>query len=238
MGKFKFKLKENQDTLSPSQIDKEFLQHITDTYGPVDMENDFFDSNLERYYKYEGTAKGTGTIEHTVHKLASFDKLYDNLHAAKTSVGVLLGAEAIRSDKKLLPILDNVKDIFNSFRTHLRKYYPDQYEVIAESSLDEMSTSGGAGGYMTKNAFKKTKKNIKESQVTQFQSQRIDEFDVINNRLNNIYNMLSDAKNKTIDYYNGHPTSNAIVYPTDLINEYLDDIEKILKEEKNENNIK
>lgn len=235
MRRFKFKLVENKETLKPSQVDKEFLQNIEDTYGKVDMENDFFDTNLERYYKYEGTEKDTGTVEHTIHKLASFDKLYDSLETAKNSTNILSGVESIRNDNKLTPIFKSIRDSFNSLRTHLRKYYPDQYEMIAETAIEEMSVSGGAGGYMTKPAFKK--KNIKESKITKFQDERIQEFDVINDRLNNIYNMLSDAKNKTIDYYNGHPTSNAIVYPTDLINEYLDDIEQILKEEKNENNI-
>jgi len=64
-----------------------------------------------------------------------------------------------------------------------------------------------------------------------FQKQRIDAFDGIEKKLNNIYTMISNAKNETAEYYKDHPKSYLVVKPTDLISDYLEDIEKLLKGE-------
>ena len=43
--------------------------------------------------------------------------------------------------------------------------------------------------------------------------------------------MLSNAKNETIEYYNGNPSSYSVVKPTDLILDYIKDIKNLLKGE-------
>ena len=59
-------------------------------------------------------------------------------------------------------IADDVKKSFNQYRTHLRKNYSEEYKkIIREEDIDEMSTSGGAGAYLTKYAFKLPKKQEK-----------------------------------------------------------------------------
>ena len=63
-----------------------------------------------------------------------------------------------------------------------------------------------------------------------FQEKRIEAFGTIEQRLNSIYSKLSNAKNKTSAFYNDKPTSYAIIYPTDLILEYLNDIETLLNQ--------
>jgi hypothetical protein len=64
-----------------------------------------------------------------------------------------------------------------------------------------------------------------------FHQERIEAFDKIENELNDIYKMLSNAKNKTAEYYNSNPGSYGIVYPTDLVLDYIKDIKNILTRE-------
>ena len=64
----------------------------------------------------------------------------------------------------------------------------------------------------------------------EFQTKRIASFNEIEERLNQIYPLLSNAKDTTAEYYNENPGSYAIVYSTDMANELLDDIIKLLKQ--------
>jgi hypothetical protein len=65
----------------------------------------------------------------------------------------------------------------------------------------------------------------------EFHQERIDAFEKIENELNDIYKMLSNAKNKTAEYYNQNPGSYSVVYPTDLVLDYIKDIKDILTQE-------
>jgi hypothetical protein len=67
--------------------------------------------------------------------------------------------------------------------------------------------------------------------VKSFQQERIAAFDVIEQQLNDIYKMLSNAKNETGDYYTENPTSFSVIKPTDLILDYIKDIKDLLKGE-------
>ena len=64
-----------------------------------------------------------------------------------------------------------------------------------------------------------------------FQAKRIAAFDVIEQELNDIYKMLSNAKNETSDYYNDNPSSYSVIKPTDLVLDYIKDIKDLLKGE-------
>jgi len=64
-----------------------------------------------------------------------------------------------------------------------------------------------------------------------FQSKRISAFDVIEQEMNDIYKMLSNAKNETSDYYNDNPSSYTVIKPTDLVLDYIKDIKNLLKGE-------
>ena len=75
------------------------------------------------------------------------------------------------------------------------------------------------------------KQIFEEEGKKNFQKKRIDAFDGIEEKLNNIYTMISNAKNETVEYYKDNPESYLVVKPTDLISDYLEDIEKLLKGE-------
>ena len=53
--------------------------------------------------------------------------------------------------------------------------------------------------------------------------------DQIEQEINDIYKMLSNAKNETADYYNNNESSYSVVKPTDLILDYVKDIKDLLK---------
>jgi len=62
----------------------------------------------------------------------------------------------------------------------------------------------------------------------EFQEERINIFTKITNKLNNLYPLLDNAKEETIAYYKENPESYSVVISTDLILDYLGDIEKLL----------
>ena len=122
---------------------------------------------------------------------------------------------------------------------------------IKDIKLKEEEVEEGEGiGYLTPNAFGKNKKNVYTSQYgyklvpkkvkgsgmivkqlfektdrNEFQAKRIAAFDEVEERFNNISKLISNAKNKTAEYYNENPGSYEVVYSTDYIFELLEEIE-------------
>ena len=127
------------------------------------------------------------------------------------------------------------------------------YRLIA-GSIDE----GEGIGYMTPDAFGKKKKNVYTSQYgyklvpkkikgsgmitkqifekeelteySDFQQKRINGFDGLEDKVNSILPLISNAKNETAEYYNENPGSYTVVYSTDMVENYLDNIVELLKQ--------
>jgi len=68
-----------------------------------------------------------------------------------------------------------------------------------------------------------------DEKVEQYQQKRIDAFDEIETRLDNIKKLLRQGKIETVKVYRDQPTTFAVVKPTDLINDFLNDIETLLE---------
>jgi hypothetical protein len=79
----------------------------------------------------------------------------------------------------------------------------------------------------------KLSKKLNEADPTRikFQEERIAAFKQIEEKLNNLYPLLDNAKEETIAYYNETPESYSVVISTNLILDYLNDIEKLLNPE-------
>lgn len=312
MGKFKFKLKEEQITFKPSEVDPALIQRIEKRYGPLDMENDFFSKNLDTYFKTKSINKETGSIDHQVIKLASFgDSLKELSQALDSLVNLSKTAEG-RSDSTISELSDQLRNVFNKFRTHIRKDYPDQYASI-KNLLDEISSissnsgfvSGGEGenhtgpsprkstyGAYTQAGFKKVNEgpgatfgpgpsagpegvknniyvkdfkyklvnqkelnkkakgievkrvmeatdvedflngiNITDPDKRKFITDRLKGFDTLEEKLNALIPLLQSAKHDTMDYYRENPNSYAVVYGTDLANDYLNDLIDLFKKQ-------
>ena len=63
----------------------------------------------------------------------------------------------------------------------------------------------------------------------QFQEKRMQAFKEIEARLNNLYPLLDQVADETANYYKEKPESYSVVTPTDLILDYIKDIEQLLK---------
>ncbi len=314
--------------IKPEDLDPKLKKFIEDKYGPMD-DRDFFSDDLDTYFKTDTDYESEGGgISHNIIRLPSFNELAIQLKKTRDLANELVRGEVVRDDEILRGIYDQQKDVFNKFRTHLRKEYPAFYnqlkQQLTEDEIDEMSTSGAAGSYLTPYAFKRPKnkqkpipensnespslkakiaaddfmyqyrkalrivngnfgkeaaeefKNIIKLKISQlkesvneginldsygyklvpkdkagnyvqkgskldvvnlfedqkeYQNKRIAAFDSIEQELNDIYKMLSNAKNETSDYYNDNPSSYAVVKPTDLVLDYIKDIKDLLKGE-------
>ena len=290
MGKFKYNIKEIK---KPEDVNPELIARLEKTYGQV-QDSDFFNDELDKYYKTTDVDEKTGGVEHEIIELASFGDSLEKMSAAVKALKLLMSTDDARNDSSIQKIARELKDTFNKYRTHLRNSYPDQYDQI-KTTLEEMSTTGGGAGaasfsggtgmqYATPYAFKKKKKKVDEGigfnlgpgpiatedgvkdnayvkqfkyklvpknkngnyvqkgsglEVIQlfeaetpeeFQSKRITAFDSIENELNDIYKMLSNAKNETVEHYNDNPSSYSVIKPTDLVLDYIKDIKNLLQD--------
>lgn len=78
----------------------------------------------------------------------------------------------------------------------------------------------------------KINENETDSPVSEFQQERIQAFEDIKTKLNQLHPLLDSAKKETIDYYNQNSKSYEIVYPTDLVDDYLNDIIELIESSK------
>ena len=69
------------------------------------------------------------------------------------------------------------------------------------------------------------------NEYSDFQNERIKAFETVENELNSLLPLLSNAKNDTAKFYAQNPGSFEVVTPTDLILDYLKDIKILLKAE-------
>jgi len=102
----------------------------------------------------------TGAISWSISQVPNIDRLLDE---SDDLVATAKGVYAkVKDDKVFLDIYKQARSLRNTIRTHVRNNYPEEYKkAMNEEDVDEMSTSGGAGAYLTKNAFKKPKKQEK-----------------------------------------------------------------------------
>ena len=117
MGNFKFKLKEEKETLKPKEVDPALIQRIEKTYGPVDMENDFFSANLKTYFKTSSINTETGSVGHKIIKLSSFADSLEKLYTATNALSDLVKSPGGKDDAVVVKLYDNLKTLFNSYRT-------------------------------------------------------------------------------------------------------------------------
>ena len=202
----------------------------------------------------------TGGITWSVEDVAAFDTAYKSFDKIRRFLKKLSVAGESKDDTKIDSISDQMNSLFNEFRTHVRKNYPDQYKRIKGLKEEEVDEGEGIG-YMTPRAFDKNKKStgandiyyyklgykpvpkkIKGSglevkqlweketinEVSDFQKTRINVFDEVEEKLNKISPLLSNAKNETIKYYNENPGTYTIVYSTDMVESLLEDITQLL----------
>ena len=289
MAKYKYKLNEMSKTASPDEAEKELGQPKSSfKVGKVSYSDDG-----QRKSTITNIDDTTGAISWKIEQLPGFDKLYDDITSLVSTAKRTY--TKTKDDSKFRDFYEQIRILRNKIRTHLRNEYPEQYKRITD--LGEISTSGGAGSYLTKYAFKKPKKkkvdevsknpgatlgpgpkasedgvkdnyyvkafgyklapSVKnrkskaidyrqlwkenhmynqtlseaENDVEQFQQKRINDFDELEKRLDVLQKKLKQGKLSTIRYYREKPESYSVVYGTDMINDYFNDIETLLTQD-------
>ena len=125
------------------------------------------------------------------------------------------------------------KESTKSTKEYLNKNSKDTKSLDEDLDLSSygylLVPKNKAGNYVQKGS-KLDVKQLFEDQKD-FQGKRVAAFDVIEQELNDIYKMLSNAKNETSEYYNDNPSSYTVIKPTDLVLDYIKDIKNLLKGE-------
>ena len=101
----------------------------------------------------------TGKITSKVVRKPSLSNMVKDLEAEIQDFEKLIDSKP--KDIVLYNISEELKELFNKFRTHVRKKYPEEYKKVEEMSTLGTGTSFNAGvgmGYATPYAFKKKKK--------------------------------------------------------------------------------
>jgi hypothetical protein len=73
--------------------------------------------------------------------------------------------------------------------------------------------------------------NITDPDRRKFITDRLEGFDTLEQKLNALIPLLQQAKHETMDYYRANPNSFAVVYGTDLANDYLNDLIDLFKKQ-------
>jgi hypothetical protein len=151
---YKYKLTEMSKTASPEEAAKE-LRRPQDWFeiGKVTYSDDG-----QRKSTVTGINDETGTISWKIEQLPGFDKLGEELNDVLDTAKRVF--QKTKGDVKWREIYEEIRDIRNKVRTHLRNEYPDEFKRmrrlnIMEDDVEEISTSGAAGAYNTPYAFRK-----------------------------------------------------------------------------------
>ena len=105
----------------------------------------------------------TGAISWDIADVADFTSTYKALQQAREFLNDLdKKAEQTKMDPAIDKFAADIADLFNSFRSHIRKNYPEEYERVlrlkeqSSTAQGGMSLEGGEGAqYATPYAFKK-----------------------------------------------------------------------------------
>tara|TARA_R100000482_G_scaffold124750_1_gene78819 strand:- start:989 stop:1654 length:666 start_codon:yes stop_codon:yes gene_type:complete len=158
---YKYKLSEMSKTAPPEEAAKELKRKPGEDFkvGQVTYSDDGLRKSVVTNINPE-----TGAVRWEIIQLPGFETLYDELDdLVDISKRVYVKT---KDDKKFREFYEEARKLRNKVRTHLRNEYPDEYKNItriAEEDVDEISTSSGAGAYLTPYAFrlKGKKPNIK-----------------------------------------------------------------------------
>lgn len=133
MGKYQYKISENQFQVGDSK-ERAGVRSTVTSVDPT-----------------------TGAISWDISDVPAIDSTFKEFTELKNFIKRL---DQDIDDPVITNIKDSILSLYNQYRTHIRKNYPEVYK----RTTNEISTSGGAGGYLTKYAFKlpKNHKKVKE----------------------------------------------------------------------------
>ena len=195
----------------------------------------------------------TGSVTSVVKYMPNLGDLYDDINDVVNKLSKLKGKISPEESETLIKIS---KTLRNRLSRVIKKY--KELKEVSATGGSATFTPGTGAQYATPRAFTKDSKSKKrkniyyykmgykdvpkkikgsglevkklyEGEFNEFQKGRIDIFEKIENELNDLPPLISNAKNKTVEYYSSNPGSYAIINSTDLILEYIKDIKTLLK---------
>ena len=118
----------------------------------------------EFYFIDEPADPETGAVKSKVVYKRSFANMVKDIEAETIDMKKL--SDENSDDVVLYKISEELKELFNKFRSHVRKNYPEEYKKLEEEEIEEANVTGtgasvssGPGfGFMTPFAFKKKRK--------------------------------------------------------------------------------
>ena len=120
----------------------------------------------EFYFVDEPTDSETGRTTSKVVYKRSFGNMVKDIEAEAIDMKKL--SDENPDDLVIYKLAEELQEIFNTFRTHVRKTYPDEYKKLEEEEIEENSLGGAGVGasfsvgnsmaYMGRNPIKKKKK--------------------------------------------------------------------------------
>ena len=119
-------------------LPKAFVDAIEKRYGKMHPQ-DFFNDDMSRYMKFNGTDKETGSTAHKVIPIASFEKMYDDFQDIVEDLKQLMRDKDVRTDKAARELFELIRTNFRKLQRYLRTERPDQYALIRNrASLAEL----------------------------------------------------------------------------------------------------
>jgi hypothetical protein len=113
---------------------------------------------------YGGEVNTGGRSVSNQYRLPNINNVYRQFKKLNDQLDFLKDNKDIMKDEGIQKVFQQIRDSFNSYRTYIRKNYPENYETVKEIS----TTGGGAGaagftpgegmGYATPYAFTGGKK--------------------------------------------------------------------------------
>ena len=135
----------------------EKLHEVTSNRNPA-RGNKGKNREKDYYFVDEPADPETGRVTSKVVNKPSLSNMVKDLEAEIQDFEVLV--EDKPDDVVLYNISEELKEIYNNFRTHLRKNYPDEYKKVQEANVTGTGTSistGNSPAYATPKAFGKKK---------------------------------------------------------------------------------
>ena len=108
------------------------------------------DREKEYYFVDEPADPETGSVKSKVVYKRSFANMVKDIEAEAIDMQKL--ADENPDDMVLYTVAEELKELFNKFRTHIRKNYPDEYKKLEEEDLDEQNTTGTGASFNTGNS--------------------------------------------------------------------------------------
>ncbi len=110
----------------------------------------------------------TRSFESKVTYLPDFERVFKDLKDSREGLKQVISGN--KEDGALKEILHDLNRIFNKYRTHLRRYYPQEYSQI-KRVVGENFEAGEGEQYATKNFIKK--KKMKEFKIKKIELRKL-----------------------------------------------------------------